>query len=113
MSTASSTGAVARDPSSFVLRRVLPLIVAFTVLVGVLRWIATEAGLVSELTGVILMTGFAVAVCASYSVWLARVLRRSAVTQRDALYRLVASSLPNGAVFLFDRDLRYVLAEGS
>ena len=40
-------------------------------------------------------------------------MRRSAATQRDALYRLVASNIPNGAVFLFDRDLRYVLAEGT
>jgi two-component system, cell cycle sensor histidine kinase and response regulator CckA len=113
MSTASHTGAVARDQSSFVLRRVLPLIVAITILVGVLRWIATETGLVSDLVGVILMIALAVGVCAGYSVWLVRVLRRSTVTQRDALYRLVANNLPNGAVFLFDRDLRYVLAEGS
>src|SRR3954471_3576477 len=113
MSTAPHTGAVARDQTSFVLRRVLPLIVAITIGVGVLRWIATEAGLVSELVGVIVMTGLAVGVCAGYSVWLVRVLRRSALTQRDALYRLVANNLPNGAVFLFDRDLRYVLAEGS
>src|SRR5256885_16584831 len=97
MSTASPTGAVARDPNSFVLRRVLPLIVAITILVGLLRWIATETGLVSELVGVIAMTALAVGLCAGYSVWIVRVLRRSVVTQRDALYRLVANNLPDGA----------------
>ena len=114
MSTASSArGAVSQDPSSFVLRRVLPLIVATTVVGSVLRWFVTDRGLLPDVAGVILMTGVAVAFCAGYSLWLARALRRSAVLQRDSLYRLVASNIPNGAVFVFDRDLRYVLAEGT
>jgi two-component system cell cycle sensor histidine kinase/response regulator CckA len=113
MSTAPSIGVVARDPSSFVLRRVLPLIVTIVAVIGVVRWAATKAGLLSELAGVILMTGVTIALCIGYSLWLARVMRRSAATQRDTLYRLVANNIPNGAVFLFDRDLRYTLAEGS
>src|SRR6267154_6030327 len=113
MSTAPSIGVVARDPSSFVLRRVLPLIVTIVGVIGVVRWAATDAGLISELAGVVVMTGVAIALCIGYSLWLARVMRRSAATQRDALYRLVGSNIPNGAVFLFDRDLRFVLAEGS
>jgi len=114
MSTASSArGAVSQDQSSFVLRRVLPLTVIATVVAGALRWLATERGLLPEAAGVVLMTVFAVAIGVGYSLWLARTLRRSATTQRDALYRLVASNIPDGAVFLFDRDLRYVLAEGT
>ncbi len=31
----------------------------------------------------------------------------------EELYRTLARNFPNGAVFLFDRDLRYTLAEGS
>ena len=33
--------------------------------------------------------------------------------RKDKLYRTLARNFPNGAVFLFDRDLRYTLAEGS
>src|SRR5579864_3735646 len=114
MSTASSArGAVSQDPSSFVLRRVLPLIVIATVVAGLLRWLATDRGLLPEAAGVVLMTVFAVAIGVGYSIWLARALRRSVATERDSLYRLVASNIPDGAVFLFDRDLRYVLAEGT
>ena len=54
------------------------------------RWAATDAGLISELAGVVVMTGVTIGLCIGYSLWLARVMRRSAATQRDALYRLVA-----------------------
>jgi PAS domain S-box-containing protein len=91
--------------------------VATVVVTGVLRWLATRHGLIPEAAGVILMTALAVAICTGYSLWLARTLRASTASrrdaERDALYRLVASNIPDGAVFLFDRDLRYVLAEGS
>jgi two-component system, cell cycle sensor histidine kinase and response regulator CckA len=117
MSTASERGALVRDPGSFVLRRVLPLTVATVVATAGLRWIATDRGLIPEAAGVILMTGLAVAICTGYSLWLARTLRDTTARQRHderaELYRLVASNIPDGAVFLFDRDLRYVLAEGS
>ncbi len=33
--------------------------------------------------------------------------------QKDDLYRTLARNFPNGAVFLYDRDLRYILAEGA
>lgn len=32
--------------------------------------------------------------------------------QPERLYRLLASHIPNAAIFFFDRDLRYVLADG-
>ena len=35
-----------------------------------------------------------------------------ALRESEALYRTIAANLPGGAVFLFDRDLRYVLADG-
>ncbi|MEP0922006.1 PAS domain-containing protein [Leptolyngbya sp. ST-U4] len=36
----------------------------------------------------------------------------AALTEREALYRTLAQHIPNGAVLLFDRDLRYLLVEG-
>ncbi len=33
--------------------------------------------------------------------------------RKDELYRTLARNFPNGAVFLFDQDLRYTLAEGA
>ncbi len=33
--------------------------------------------------------------------------------RKDELYRTLARNFPNGGVFLFDRDLRYTLAEGA
>jgi PAS domain S-box-containing protein/diguanylate cyclase (GGDEF)-like protein len=33
--------------------------------------------------------------------------------RKDELYRTLARNFPNGAVFLFDRDLRYTLADGA
>jgi PAS domain S-box-containing protein len=90
--------------------------VAITVVTGLLRFFATDAGLVSEPVGVALMTLFAIATFAGLALWTARQLEAAAVTRsdsdRDRLYRRVANNLPDGAVFLFDRDLRYVLAEG-
>jgi hypothetical protein len=47
MSTAFRMGAAPRDSSFFILRRVLPLMVAITVVTGLLRFFATDAGLVS------------------------------------------------------------------
>ncbi len=35
-----------------------------------------------------------------------------ALRESEARYRTIAQYLPNGAVYLFDRDLRFVLAEG-
>jgi PAS domain S-box-containing protein len=35
------------------------------------------------------------------------------LTRSEQLYRTMARNLPNGAVLLFDKDLRYILAEGT
>jgi two-component system cell cycle sensor histidine kinase/response regulator CckA len=114
MSTASSAiGRVTQNPNSFVLRRVLPVLVVITVVGSVLRWALTDRALVPHVAELVLLVGVTVAFCVCYAVWLSRSVRASAATQRDALYRLVASNMPNGAVFVFDRDLRYVLAEGT
>jgi signal transduction histidine kinase/ActR/RegA family two-component response regulator len=116
MSTAFRMGAAPRDSSFFILRRVLPLMVAITVVTGLLRFFATDAGLVSEAVGVAVMTLFAIVTFAALAFWTARELQEAAVTQRDSdrdqLYRRVANNMSDGAVFLFDGDLRYILAEG-
>src|SRR4051812_37192463 len=119
MSTAVNRRAAARrrDPSSPVLRRVLPLVLAATLGTAWLRWFATDRGLITDTAGVVLMTSLAVSICAAYSLWVAQALRKANALPRDAdrsaLYRRIASNLPGGAVFLFDRDLRYLLAEGT
>lgn len=38
--------------------------------------------------------------------------REEALQRSDAIYRTIASHLPNGAVILFDRDLRYTFIDG-
>jgi diguanylate cyclase (GGDEF)-like protein/PAS domain S-box-containing protein len=35
------------------------------------------------------------------------------VSLADQLYRAIARNIPNGAVFVFDRELRYILADGA
>lgn len=42
----------------------------------------------------------------------ASVAERGAVARSEALLRTVVSNLPKGAVLLFDRDLRYLMADG-
>jgi PAS domain S-box-containing protein/diguanylate cyclase (GGDEF)-like protein len=42
-----------------------------------------------------------------------RKLAEQELRRKDELYRTLARNFPNGAVFLFDRNLRYTLAEGS
>jgi len=97
------------------LRRVLPLMVVIALATGWLRFVATEFGLVSDFTGVVVMTTFAIVTFAGLAAWAARELRVASGrrdSDRDALYRRVANNMPDAAVFLFDLDLRYILAEG-
>ena len=42
-----------------------------------------------------------------------RQISEQELRRKDELYRTLARNFPNGAVFLFDRDLRYTLAEGA
>ncbi len=115
MSTARRAGSSRGNPSSFILRRVLPLLVVVALVTGWLRFIATETGLVSDFTGVAVMTVFSIVTFAGLAVWAARELRVAAgrrESDRDALYRRLANNMPDAAVFLFDHELRYILAEG-
>jgi two-component system, cell cycle sensor histidine kinase and response regulator CckA len=115
MATARRAGSYRGNPSSFILRRVLPLMVVIALATGWLRFLATETKLVSDFTGVVVMTAFAIVTFSGLAVWAARELRVAAgrrESDRDALYRRLANNMPDAAVFLFDRDLRYILAEG-
>ena len=91
--------------------------VVLTVVTACLRWWASERGFISNGVGVALMTVFSVILFGALVMWASRRLRLAEVgrrqADRDDLYRLVARSYPNGGTFLFDRDLRYVLVEGS
>ena len=61
------------------------------------------------------MTGFAIVTFAGLAVWAARELRVAVgrrESDRDVLYRRLANNMPDADVFLFDLDLRYILAEG-
>jgi signal transduction histidine kinase/ActR/RegA family two-component response regulator len=104
------------DPSTFVLRRILPLVLLVTIATGWARWWASRNGHISQTTGVVLMTALAVGLFSGLALWSARTLRKANDRQRrddrDVLYRLLARNYPGGGVFLFDRDLRYVLTEG-
>ena len=42
-----------------------------------------------------------------------RQLSEQELRRKDELYRTLARNFPNGAVFLFDQDLRYTIAEGA
>jgi PAS domain S-box-containing protein len=89
--------------------------VVIALVTGWLRFVATEFGLVSDFTGVAVMTAFAIVTFAGLAVWAARELRVASGrrdSDRNALYRRVANNMPDAAVFLFDLDLRYILAEG-
>jgi PAS domain S-box-containing protein len=49
------------------------------------------------------------------STWLdisERKRARQALQKNEALYRAIARNIPNGGIFVVDRDLRYVVAEG-
>jgi PAS domain S-box-containing protein len=103
------------DPGRFLIRRALPIVIAVTVATGWLCWFASDRGLIDKAVGVALMTALAVLLFTGLSVWSARKLRATAGrrhAERDALYRTLARNYQGGAVYLFDRELRYLLAEG-
>ncbi|HSJ88056.1 MAG TPA: PAS domain S-box protein [Anaerolineales bacterium] len=55
-------------------------------------------------------------VVAAVNTWLDITDRKRAeeiLQQSEALYRSIARSIPNGGIFVVDRSLRYVIAEGS
>lgn len=104
------------DPASLLLRRALPALVVVALLVGAVRWFAGARGYINQATGVGLMTAFSIAATAGICFWSARMLRERTrgrrQVERDSLYRTIARTAPGGMVLLFDRDLRYLLAEG-
>jgi PAS domain S-box-containing protein len=63
-------------------------------------------------------TGVGVAFLAAAAIVIERELRRreraeDALRASEAKYRTLARNFPNGALFLFDHDLRYVMADGT
>jgi len=105
------------DPTALLLRRFLPAAIAILAGLAALRWLASDRGLISQGTGVVLMTLVSIALLTGLAAWSARRLgaasERRRRADRDDLYRLLARSYPNGGTFLFDPELRYVLVEGS
>src|SRR5437899_6252600 len=108
-----STGVQARDhirdPGQFLLRRVLPTLIAVTVVTAWLRWYANDRELIDDTTGVAVMTVFSIGVFTGLSFWSAAKLRAATSSRRQAerneLYRTIARNYPGGAVLLFDPDL--------
>jgi two-component system cell cycle sensor histidine kinase/response regulator CckA len=103
-------------PDAFLLRRALPAVLLLSLGVGWLRWLATQKGLISDTAGVAVMTAFSALTFTVLAVWAARTLRAAARSQQRfehaELYRAVARNYPGGALFLFDRELRYLLVDG-
>ncbi|HEX3806097.1 MAG TPA: ATP-binding protein [Gaiellaceae bacterium] len=96
------------DASRFLVRRALPVAVLIILAIAGVRYIAGDHRLILAALTVILFLSFA--------FWVARMLGRFARSrgeiERAALYRLVAENSPGGAIYVFDRDLRFQLAGG-
>ena len=86
MSTVSRTGATPRDSRFFILWRVLPLMVAITLAAGLLRFFATDAGLVSEGVGVASTMLFAIVALALLAFWTARRLQAAEADEHGSAH---------------------------
>jgi hypothetical protein len=68
--------------SRLILGRVLPAALATLLVTGIARWYAADRGLISDTTGVIVMTGVGMLLLTVLMLWCARVLRQSETMRR-------------------------------
>jgi PAS domain S-box-containing protein len=110
-----------RTPASLLVRRLLPVTVGLPILVGVLRLAGERAGLYNNEFGVAIMVAVGILAGTAALLWTAASLERSDRERRDATealahsrehLRSLARNFPDGAIVLFDRDLRHLVADG-
>lgn len=113
----ATNGDVRRDPGRLLTTRVLPALIAIAIATGWTRWFATKHGWIDEWVGIAVTTVLCIGSFIGISFWTARKLRIAAndvrQAERNDIYRRVANSYPGSAVYVFDNDLRFVLADGS
>ena len=110
------------SPGAILVRRLLPVTVGLPILVGLLRLEGERAGLYSATVGVLIMIGFGVVGATGLLIWTAASLERldrdrrraeDAVRRAHEQHRALARNFPDGAIVLFDRDLRHLIADGA
>jgi two-component system cell cycle sensor histidine kinase/response regulator CckA len=97
--------------------RVLPAIIVVAIATGLIRWFATQRGWIEEWVGIAVTSVLCIGGFTAITLWSARKLRLATnilrKAERDDIYRRVAHSYPGSGVFVFDHDLRFILADGS
>ena len=102
-------------------RRLAPATIGLPVLVGLLRLAGERGGLFGVTFGVALMIIFSVVGATALLLWTAGSLDRvdadrrrveEALRRSSEQHRTLARSFPDGAIVLFDRDLRHLVADG-
>ena len=103
------------DPARLLTHRVLPVLGVVFLVLGALRLWLEDRGAIDRHEGVLFMTLLAFGATAALSFWSAREIRRVGLTRRraDAIahYRDFAHNVADASVFVFDHDLRYLVAE--
>jgi diguanylate cyclase (GGDEF)-like protein/PAS domain S-box-containing protein len=108
-------------PGAVMARRVLPAGLAIPLGLGVLQEFGQKQGLYGRDVGLALQVALSIMAFTALVWWNTRRLDRAdaerkraekALRESDDLYRTLARNLPNASAFLFDRDLRFLVAEG-
>jgi two-component system, cell cycle sensor histidine kinase and response regulator CckA len=107
--------------ASLLVRRLLPATLGLPVLVGMFCIAGERLGLVSPTPALAITIALAAAGATALLLWTAASLERVDAERRRAeealrrsteQHRALARNFPDGAIVLFDRDLRHVIADG-
>ena len=111
----------ADSPGALLVRRLVPATIGAPILVGLLRLAGERNGLYSATVGVAIMIAFSCIGATALLAWTAASLNRidrerlrvaEALRQSTEQHRTLVRNFPEGAIVLFDRDLRHVIADG-
>jgi two-component system cell cycle sensor histidine kinase/response regulator CckA len=111
----------ADSPGALLVRRLVPATIGIPIAIGLLRLTGERYGLYSAAVGVAIMVAFSCAGATVLLVWTAASLNRidrerlritEALRQTSEQHRTLVRNFPEGAVALFDRELRHVIADG-
>jgi two-component system cell cycle sensor histidine kinase/response regulator CckA len=109
------------SPGALLIRRFVPATIGVPILVGALRHAGERGGLYSATVGVLIMVMFSCLGATLLLVWTAASLNRidrarrqvaEALRQSSDRHRTLLRHFPDGAIVLFDRDLRHLIADG-